>query len=303
MTSYIALTILCGMACGAGLTLVVRELSPTHPRLHEALETISSGEVLARIHRTAPEAPPEGKERVGAWLERHQAQVPFLRIPRHDLDLLGETPRQFLTAKAMFAGIGFMFPTLGGVLITILALPISLILPFFTSLILAGTFWFVPDYNVKSRAGQSRDDFAHAAVSYLRLVAIQRLGSAGVVASMEDSSRLSDAWMFQRIRETLSAARYAGVTAWDAMADLSEQLEVPELKEIADITRLSESGASINSSLMARAASMRDRMLSKEHTQASRAITAMAAPTVLLLGLLMFTLLYPAVMKIAGGGL
>lgn len=302
MSPAIAAAVVCGMLAGASLLLVIRELVPSHPRLIDALGTIDSGDPLAMIHRPAPQGAPEGRERIGAWLERHQTQVPFLRIPRRDLDLIGQTPRQFLTAKALCASIGFALPNVLGLFITVLGIGLPIVLPFAASLVLAAVFWFLPDADVSSRAARSREAFANAAVSYLRLVAIQRLGSAGVVTSMEDSSRLSDAWMFQRIRESLSAARYAGVTAWDAVDQLGAQLDVDELKEIADITRLSESGAAINSNLMARAASMRDRMLSREHTKAARAVTAMAAPTVALLGLLMVTVLYPALVKILGGG-
>ena len=301
MTTAAAAAIVCGMLCGGALMLIVRELTPSHPRLGDALSTIDSGDPFAALTRTTPPSAPKGRERVGAWLERHQAQIPLLRIPRRDLDLIGQTPREYLTAKGLCAAIGFALPNVIGVFASLIGIGLPFVLPFAASLVLAVVFWLLPDADVAARAARAREAFATAAVSYLRLVAIQRLGSSGVVTSMEESARVSDAWMFQRIREALAAARYSGLTAWDAIEQLSTQLDVSELKEIADITRQSESGAAINANLMARAASMRDRMLSREHTAAARAVTGMVAPTSLLFGLFMVTVLYPAVMKIIGG--
>ena len=153
--------------------------------------------------------------------------------------------------------------------------------------------WFAPDAQVRTQAKARRADFSYAAVSYLRLVAIQRQSGLGVVTSLDTAAEVSGAWMFRRIAEEMRLARWSGTPAWDALARLAGRLGVSELQEVADIVRLSAAGAGITDNLMARATSMRDRLLNAERAEADSATTSMTLPLMLLVGLLLVTLMIP----------
>lgn len=292
----ILVTALCGMVAGLGVFLVVRELVPGHPQLAAALSNLSPERLAARPQERTDEG--TGRERLGRAVERRLGGVAGFRAPVADLELLGMTPARFYADKVITAAIGWLVPSLTGLLAQLLGLPLPFFIPAGLGLLMAAVFWFLPDGSVAKTAKARRTDFAYAAVSYLRLVAMQRLASSGLTSAMEDASRRSDAWMFQRIREELVLAHYSKQTPYGALEALAVRLGVPELKEIADITRLADQGASITSNLMARAASMRDRLISAEHKQAAKATTAMSVPVSALVGVFMMALLYPAAMLV-----
>lgn len=108
--------------------------------------------------------------------------------------------------------------------------------------------------------------------------------------------------MFLRIREELRLARWSGETSWDALERLAGRTRVPELKEVADIIRLAnDSGASVSDNLLARAASMRDRLLTREQTAANAATSSMGIPLAALAVLFLIAMLVPAAMQLSPG--
>ena len=291
------LTIAAGMLAGLGLFLVIRALTPSAPRLDTALANLAPDPIRAR-RAVAPTPQVSLTQRAGTYLEHRLADIPFFAPPRADLELIGKPVSSYYLDKAATAMIGLALPAFIGLILQLL-LGFPLVIPAIASLALGALMWFAPDADVKTKAAQRRTDFAYAVVSYIRLVAIQRLGQAGLVAAMEDAARTSDAWMFLRIREELQLALLVKRPPWDALADLAERIGVPELKEVADITRLAgESGASISGSLMARAASMRDRLLSAEHVEAVKASAGLTVPMSMLGLLFVVALIFPAFMTI-----
>ena len=85
--------------------------------------------------------------------------------------------------------------------------------------------------------------------------------------------------MFVRIRQELTRARYAGVAPWDALRTLSEEIDVPDLADVAKIVRLSgEEGASIYETLRSRGKTLRHKLLAEEHEKANSASERMQMP-------------------------
>lgn len=294
------LVVLSGMGVGLGLTLIAREMLPVHTRLDVAIGNLSPTNFSATARTKTPDAPAEGIDRLGAGLERLVSGRSWATAPEADLDLLGLTTRRFWTQKALMPLAGFLCFAVFGVLLSQLNLGLPISIPFGIGLIVAGVLWFAPNLVVRDQAKERREEFAFATVSYLRLVAIRRLGHEGVVSAMSGAARISDQWMFSRIRETLQRAQWSNIPPWDALDELADDLQVPELHEIADITRLTSSGGSITDSLMSRAASMRDRLLSKDQVRASDATTSLSAPLAVLIMLFLISLLFPVGMNLLG---
>lgn len=282
-----------GMVAGLGLALIAREFVPQHTRLSDAMSNLAPAQQHLRATPAMPA--PQGSERVGAWAERTLTWLPGVSTPEVDLRLIGRTPRWFWAQKISCVLIGLLIPSVTISLLSILGFRLPFVVPAGLGLLVAAAMWFTPDGYVRSEAARARADFASAAVSYLRLVAIKRLGGRGVVESLTSAARLSDAWMFVRIREELALADMAGLTPWDALERVTDDIAVPELREIADIARLSESGSAISDNLLARAASMRDRILSREHIAAAAATTALAVPIAVLLYVFVAALIYPMI--------
>lgn len=298
MSPTVMAVVALGMLAGAGLALLVREFSPEHPRLSDAMSNLAP---VPSTTRPGPALPaPAGTERLGAWAESTLTRLPGVSTPDVDLRLIGRTGRWFWAQKLTCVLIGLVIPSTAGILASLLGVGLPIAVPAGLGLIVAAVMWVVPDSYVRTQAARARSDFASAAVSYLRLVAIKRLGGRGVVESLTSAANLSDAWMFVRIREELALADMAGLTPWAALDRVADEIAVPELREIADIARLSEQGSAISDNLLARASSMRDRILSREHTAATAATTSLAVPLAVLLYVFVAALLYPMVIILLG---
>lgn len=295
--SSLVLAMAISAVVGVGIAVAIAGLTPARPDLGAAVarmrpETVRPG----RVHDTPP-VERTRTERIGAWARHRTDRYAILRAPMEDLELLQVPVEEHYGKKAIASGAALV-----GCTFLPMLLGFGLILPFGIGLGFGAFAWFVPDLTVRDRAKASREDFAYAAVSYLRLVAIARRAGLGLVASLDSAAHKSDSWMFLRIREELRLARWSGETSWDALDRLAGRTKVPELKEVADIIRLAnDSGASVSDNLLARAASMRDRLLTREQTAANAATSSMGIPLAALAVLFLVAMLVPAAMQLSPG--
>lgn len=298
------LVIVCGMLVGAGVSLLMLQLLPAPPRLSSALDRLSPptpDEFATRFRATDVDVPTDLGDRFGRYLESRLDRYALLAAPRRDLALMDQAVPGFYAEKAAAAGIGLAIPTSLTVLLPLLGFPVPPAIPVAFGLALAAAMWFAPDVKVRGDAAKRREEFAYAAVAYVRLVAVNRRASKGLVESMEAAARVSDSWMFQRINEELAMARWSRRTPWDALQSLGERLGVPQLRAIADIVRLAPSSdTGLTDNLLAHAASLRDELNTAEHQHAIEAATRLVLPVTGLLGVLFLIVGYPAAAAVLG---
>lgn|GEM_PF-172780 len=287
--------ILAGMGVGAGLWLIVRELMPRHPQLAGALARLAPTNLTLRTPTPAGHQH-QGLQAVGAWGRRHLSGRGILGAPIQDLQLLAGAPATadpdeqqrlydqavtaFYTERILATAVGAAAPAL------IMGLPAALglmrvpfVLPAGASLLLAVVMWIVPVGQVRDKAKSARADFARAAVAYLQMVAVARVAGQGASSSLTVAARLSDGWMFVRIRQELQRAQWAGETPWGGLNALAARLDLPELGEIADIMQqAAENTSAVYDQLMARAESLDDRILAVTDTNAAENTSTMVVP-------------------------
>lgn len=293
------LAIFFGMLTGLGVAIALAGTVTARPDLSSALSNLQPRNLgIRRPSRTGVASTTGRVDTIGQWARRKTYRWEVLRAPERDLNLLQIPVTEHYGKKAIGALIGFASATLLPMITGL-----GFVLPFGLGLIFAAVGWFAPDFTVRNTATQRREDFAYASVSYLRLVAISRGAGAGLTGSLESAARTSDSWMFTRIRDELRLANYAGIPAWDALESLAESIEVPELREVADIIRLANSsGAAVADNLMARAASLRDRLLTKEKTAANAATTSMSIPQSALAAIFVIALIIPPFVQLSAVG-
>ena len=293
----LAAAVLAGMATGLGLLLVVREFVPSHPQLGAALTRLSGPDLT-----TAPpgRAPTPGLEaRLGRALERRLSDRSVIAVPVRELALLRVPAQTWFGQKALFALLGLAFPPLGLLVVRLIGVPLPLAVPAVASLLLAAALWFIPDVEIRLKAAAAREEFARAVTAYIDLTALERAGGSGASQALERAALVGDSWVFERLREELQRARWAGVPPWDALAALSGELGVPELAEVADIMRLSgEEGASVYENLRARSRGMRTTQLAREETRANADSERMVIPVALLALIFLAILAYPALVRV-----
>ena len=151
-------------------------------------------------------------------------------------------------------------------------------------------------------AGRARADMRRATCVYLELVALERAADSGATEALERAATVGQSREFERIREALLTAEVTGKPAWAGLHDLAAATQVPELGDLADIMRLSgQDGAAVYSTLRARAASLRNQLLTATAAQANAASEHMTVPVALLGVAFMALIGYPAFARIFAG--
>lgn len=292
----------CGGLVGLGLSISLTRIIPAGPDAAAAVRRMSGRDRLP-----APEVLPADADlaaRLGAWLQRrvHVPAVKGISPSRADLDLVGKRSSALLGEKAAAALGGLVVVPLVVAIFTLFGLGLPVTAPALVGLVLAAGGWFVPDLVVKQNADRARAEFARSVSAYLELLAMERGAGAGAVQAIEGAARVATTWPFQRISQALERARYAGKPAWGALRDLSEELSVPELAEVADIMRIAstEDGA-VYDQLRARAASMRDAQLNIELERANADSTRMTIPMTFTGLVFLALLVYPFLTQLWGG--
>jgi hypothetical protein len=317
-------TAISGAVLGMGLFLLIRALFPARPGLAArlvALDAAQDGDAAPRARITDPDEEVGTLRRgLGVRLARlYAARGWEARSIRADLALVGRSFEGFLATKVLLAASGLLaFPVL---VIWVLAMGwgITLHVPFWSALLFALVFFFLPDLQVRRDAAVRRRDFRHAVGAFLDLVAMNLAGGRGVPEALMTAVSVSDPaeqhgqhgqhgqqgeganWAMARIREALAGARILGVTPWQALGRLGEEINVDELRDLsAALGLVADDGAKVRASLTARAATLRRRELAEiEGKAGERSQSMLVAQLLLCAGFVVF-LSFPAAMKMLG---
>ena len=297
----IAAGMIIGAGVGLGLLLIAYGLVPRRPPLAQA---------LADLLDPAPTGSLSGRETVADRsrslladrLSRLLAAV-GVDLGRLDADLrvTGRTIEQHLFEKATAALAGVLLPPatvlmmrLGGAAVPLSAATVGAVL------LGAGGF-VLPDVLLRQQAGERRRDFRFALSAYLDLNHILLAAGAGVESAVDKAASAGEGWAFDEIRRALARGRLPGSSPWAAFSRLGEQLDLPELRQLAESLLLAGTqGAKVRTSLEARAASLRARDLSEMEADADAATERMAVPTVLMVVGFVIFVGYPALTQILG---
>ncbi|HVA60930.1 MAG TPA: hypothetical protein VNG13_10415 [Mycobacteriales bacterium] len=295
--------ILAGAGLGCGLLLLAVGLWPARP---DPLTTLTRLDAAAAWRPAIrPTFPVAGSSRwvtavVGGRVAAALAARGWLRPGLGaDLRVLDLDPAEFAAAKLGWTLAGLLTPVLLTGVARLAGITVPLLVPAWLGLGCALTGFYLPDVQVRTRAGQARRGLRTAVGAYLDLVAMRMASGAGLAEALTDAARLGRGDAFARIRGALSDARTDGLSPPAALGRLGDELALPELVDTAARLALVEGGgAQAEASLRAQAASLRDRELSDLHGRANEATQAMlVAQVVLALGFLLF-LGYPAVAKL-----
>ncbi len=217
--------------------------------------------------------------------------------------LITGVPLQSLCAESLFSAIaGLVIIPLFMTVIYIAGIHIPAAATILLGIVGAGAAASMPVLELISRAREMRDVARRAVSSYIDLVVLCLAGGMGIEGALFAAAGVGDNWFYERIRRTLRIARRSGGSMWEHIGMLGEELDLPELKELAVAVGLASSeGARVKATLSAKAASMRKRELAESEMRANRATERLFLPSMLLLlGFLIF-IGYPATTRILGG--
>jgi Flp pilus assembly protein TadB len=160
----------------------------------------------------------------------------------------------------------------------------------------------IPVSGLVRRGSERRRHVRVVLGSFVDLVVLSLAGGVGIDGALHSASRVTPDWAARRMARALGTARDAGATPWGALAELGEELDVPELVELSTTVQLAGTeGARIRQSLTARGASLRRHEQAEAESAANAMTERLFLPgALLLLGFLVF-IGYPAIHRILGG--
>lgn len=292
---------------GIGITLLLAYLAPKQPSLKEALTRLSGGaeRPTVDLERRDEEYASSRLERatlnVGRRIYPLAMQQQWLQIPVTDLAILRRSVPRFLGDKVLCAGIGLFFPSILNLVVVLSGGGMDWQLPVFVGLGLGAALFFVPDIEVRKRAASARTEFRRALGAFVELAALCRNAGIGVTQSLELAANVSDTWVFVRLASALQEAAYAGRNAWTALEVVANELDIPDLADVADIMELSGAhGTSVYATLRAQAAGLRNSMMADDQGDSRSATTKLNAPLAGIAVLFFILLLIPALSNIVG---
>ncbi|MGO1628101.1 MAG: hypothetical protein ACTH07_08885 [Microbacterium sp.] len=267
------IAILPGVIVGIGAAMLLLMYAPRTVQVGAALQRIGEAPIVAgdvEEHLTR-------WQRIGAWIAQHIPQTKFLAAPTAELDLLGETVSGFYATKVRNALIGFAIPFVPGLLMMLVTgQPVALVAG--VSIVTAAIFWMLPDINVRRRAREARREFTRFIAVYLQLVAGALLGNATVDNALTNAARVSDTWVFERIRREFSAADLTRTSKWTALERLGDKVGVPAMVNMARTLRLGEARVSLRDQLIAHCEKLRAEVAAADKDAAHRITQRIGAP-------------------------
>ncbi len=301
MVTGLQLALAAGALIGLGLAMMVWRLAPADPDLGDALARLSPEHAK---RRAVDAAHPTGdaRERLGLWGMKTLPAGAWGTTPTKELAILRIPPSRYYGEKILFALLGLAIPPLLTTFFTLIGARLPIFIPLVVTIGLAAVMFFLPDYNARDDAKKARVEFGRALGAYIDFVALERNSGTGPRQAMEVAAEVGDSWVFRRLGEELARTRWSGLTPWEALHGLADELGLPELDDLADIMRLSgEEGAQIYRSLRARSAGMRTAMLTSEKAKANEIGEKMSIPMSLLGVIFLAILVAPALLRVIGG--
>ncbi|MFC7830915.1 type II secretion system F family protein [Streptomyces sp. NPDC057375] len=285
-------------AAGVLVGLGVRAAWPAKPDLTSALDRLDASKVPTALPTDALVPTGSLPERVGNRLLADFGDR--IALPLRDLNLLRISPAEHLGKRALFALYGLVIPLLLQAMLALAGAPFPYVVPAGLSLGLAVLFWLWPGREVAKEAAEARLIVRHAAASYLERVALARVANSGAAQALTDTARVGENFIFNRMRQVFHQADLAGVTPWDALKQLGEELHIPELTRPADTLALAGDGAAVYTTLQAQARQLRIALLSDQKAKANEASAAMILPVTFGVILMITFVMIPLTITILG---
>lgn len=299
------MALLAGAVVGLGCFLLFIALFPRRPGLSARLAALDATRDGGPPRPSAPAVPSTEnltglRARIGRSVAAFYAARGWeQRSVRADLAILGRSFEGFMATKCLLAASALLFiPFLAGYFV-IMEFVVPITVPVWVGLLFAAIFFMLPDLQLKQDAAARRRDFRHAVSAFLDLVAMNLAGGRGVPEALNAAASVGEGWAMWRIRDALSNARITGLTPWQALGELGDEVNVNELRDMASALALvADDGAKVRQSLSARAASMRRKQLADiEGKAGERSQSMLVAQLLLCSGFLVF-LTFPAVMRV-----
>ena len=298
---------LTGCITGLGLVLLIRALVRPRPRVAQLVAAIDAGRRSMQTATVTGLEQARGEAGEPTLMDRLRDRLAVLaaerggqlRRQRADLAVTNGDLGRLLATKTV-AGIGLLaVAPLCWAGLRMAAVPLPPAVPLLVALVLGALGFFLPDLVLRQEANKRRREFRRTVGIFLDLVAMNLAGGRGLPEALLSAATISDHWSLIRIRQALANARLFGITPWQSLGRLGDELGVDELRDLSGALALAaDDGAKIRASLAARAATLRRKELSEAEGEAGEKSQSMLVAQLLICTAFLVFLGYPAIARL-----
>jgi len=200
--------------------------------------------------------------------------LPVSERVRQHLALQNRSIAELYGDKAALAVAGAVMPGLLGFCCVVL-LGVPVVVPLVANVVGAAAGFFLPDLLLLRGGEAARSNAVGALLVFVDLVTLERLANASAASALQNAAAVSDAPLFLRMRMALERARLEQHSPYGELRRLAEEMNLPELNDVADVMQLDESGAALSGALRARVRELRDAHQTAEQVAATAAAEGM----------------------------
>lgn len=274
---------------GVGLVWLVATLVPARPNIPADIDRWERDR--ARTHTARTKTAPRLFTLAADTMARRGVEFPGLQ---RDLAITGRKPEEFVTRTAILVLAGLLVPAALGVVATLGGLGLPIEIPVLVSLFGGAAAGIASIAQLYEEAKEARRDFRRSLSVYLDLVALQLAAGRGHPEALPAAAKICHGWAFQRLDDALLRARQAGITPWEALADLGREYGIEQLETLGGALMLvGDEGAKVRNSLNARAETLRNQRIEDEREVATQRSKSMSFAQVLVVVVFIAYLFYP----------
>jgi Flp pilus assembly protein TadB len=219
-----------------------------------------------------------------------------------DLSATGETLEHYLTRTVTLAAIGLVGPAAILTALNAAGLGLPYVFGPVLGLVLTVGMVLVVRQELADLARRRRVEFRRTLSIYLDLVAMSLQAGRGHAEALPASATIGTGWAFAQLQDAIEGARFAGITAWEALGQLGERIGMRELTDLEAALRLaSDDGAKVRATLIARAQTLRAERIADAEASAARATESMKFALIVMVFVFLSYELYPSVARLFAG--
>jgi tight adherence protein C len=220
----------------------------------------------------------------------------------HDLSVTGGTLEDYLTRSVTLAALGLIGPAAILTVLNTAGLGLPYVLGPIVGVALGVGMVLVVRQELTDLARRRRAEFRRTLSIYLDLVAMSLQAGRGHAEALPASAAIGTGWAFTQLQDAIEGAKFAGITAWEALGQMGERIGMRELTDLEAALRLaSDDGAKIRATLIARAQTLRAGRIADAEAAAARATESMKFALIVMVFVFLSYELYPSVARLFAG--
>jgi len=277
---------LCGVVGSAGLVLLLRGLVPrsvpfavAYDRFHQPLtrkvviDHVSDGGMFGDLGALTG---PRSYDLLSRWGYDFASRTSDLRILR-----ISEA--QFAFRKLALGLTCSVVPVLMYGLSTALGLSLPAVLSVLFAIVGLAFGFFLPDFDLKQKAEEAREDHVTALSAYLELTRALIASHMSPESALTTAANQGTGPAFEEYQAACLGVVTTKQPIHSIFDQLGEDLGIPELRDLAGSLALaSEKGASVDDALEAKSLMLTNAQMLNERSEANSATARMSAPLALL---------------------